>query len=156
VITSMLPHAARLVCGVAEHNPAETHAVLEPLDIQQLRTLAVILAASVDPEKPLGQLDTPIYVGTVARVVRAVAYECDVDATDIYDRSREADVIDARHIVCWVASAMGLKSTEIGKALHRDHSTVLNSCARVTSQPDLHRVANRVLDDIQRREREAA
>jgi chromosomal replication initiation ATPase DnaA len=154
VIDDLTPYAAQLICGVIEHNPAETHAILNGLTRHQLQALAVILAASVDPDKPLGRATemVPPYIGTVGRIVQTVAIEIGVDPTDIYGTSRERLDVDARHIVCWIAAAFGLSSTQIGKALSRDHSTVLNATTRVTSTPMLMRVASRIHAELQERE----
>lgn len=152
----VLPHAARLVCGVAERNPAETHAVLLSLDVEGLRALAVVLAASVDPGQPLGQLEADPAAGTVGRVVLAVSLMTGIPGTLIYGRDRTREVSAARMVVCWVASALGLSSVAIGAALRRDHSTVLSATSKVTATPELYRVAQRVLADVQPRDRKAA
>lgn len=151
MIDDIAPQAARLVCGVLERDANETHAALDGLTVQQLHALAVLLAASVDPERPLGHTETlPVYYGTVARVATAVSWHTGVDTALIYSRTRDQDATDARHIVCWVASALGLRSVQIGRALHRDHSTILNSTAKVTATPALLRIARRVLKEVKK------
>lgn len=151
MIDDMAPHAARLVCGVLERDADETHAALDGLTITQLHALAVLLAASVDPEQPLGHTENlPTYFGTIARITATTAWHTGINATEIYGRSRDRDITDARQIVCWVAAAQGLRSVQIGRALHRDHSTILNATAKITANPALSKVARRVLKDIKK------
>lgn len=152
-----IPHAARLVCGVAERNPAETHAVLLSLDLAGLRTLAVLLAASVDPDRPLGaELIEQSPGQLIGRVALAVTIRTGISVTVIYGRDKHTEAVEARAVVCWVASALGLTSTAIGRAMQRDHSTILNATAKVTGSPALLDLAERVLDDVQRQKERAA
>jgi hypothetical protein len=145
----VVPHAARLVCGVTERNPAETHDVLLSLDVHGLRALAVVLAASVDPDKPLGGTGAAPNDGqVVGRVALAVTIRTGVSVTSIYGRSRQTDQFEARALVCWIASALGVTSAGIGRALQRDHSTVLNATAKVTATPRLLALAQQILDDV--------
>lgn len=150
-----IPHAARLVCGVAERNPAETHDVLLSLDIAGLRTLAVVLAASVDPGRPLGAGIEQSSGQTIGRVALAVTIRTGISVTVIYGRDKHTEAVEARAVVCWVASALGLTSTAIGRALQRDHSTILNATAKVTGSPSLLNLAEQVLGDVEQ-QKEAA
>jgi hypothetical protein len=156
LIRAMSPYAARLVCAVVEWDQAESHRILLGLNTDELRALAVILAASVDPDRPLGVIKAEETAGTVGRIVICVSDATGVDVQDIYSQDRSRYATDARHVACWVASALGMKSTHIGRAIHRDHSSVLNGVDRVTRTPNLLRVAQHVLEDIQKRQQEAA
>lgn len=145
-----IPHAARLVCGVAAHDADETHDVLLSLDVDGLRALAVVLAASVDPDRPLGGLtrtETPAQL--VGRIVLAVTIRTGVGVTAIYGRDRHADVADGRAIACWVASELGLGPSAIGRALDRNHATVMHAIDRVINTPRLLGLAREVLADLQ-------
>lgn len=53
LVGRMLGPATRLVCAVQDFDPEESHAILEPLDAIQLRSLAVALAALVPDDMAL-------------------------------------------------------------------------------------------------------
>lgn len=149
LIRELTPTAARLAGAVDQRNEAESHEILLSLNRQQLMALSVILAASVDLDRPLGVRTVQTPGSIVSRIAADVAERTGVTTKDIYNGNRDRDVTDARQIVCWVASAVGLKSTQIGRALNRDHSTVLHSIDRVTSTPILLSVARKVHADQQ-------
>lgn len=48
--------AAELIGCVRDYSPDETAAVLDPLSVGHLYQLAVVLAAAVDPDKPIRDL----------------------------------------------------------------------------------------------------
>lgn len=149
--------AARLVCGVADHNPAETHKVLLKASHDDLMRIAVLLAASVDPKRPLyAASDETTESACVARIVSIVTARMGVTPIEVYSRKRDVAVAEARQVVCWVASAEGMTSVAIGRTLRRDHSTVLHSIDRVTRTPKLLTTARAVVDEIRDHEREAA
>lgn len=156
LVNEQTPAAARLICAVAEDDEHESHSILNTLTRRQLMAVAVILAASVDPDRPLGEVGTDRAAGIVGRVVVEVALTTGVPSSEIYGRCRDRDVVDARHICFWVASALGLTSVQIGRAMGKDHSTILNGCARVTATPHLHQAARRLLKAETRRRKEAA
>ncbi|TMS00135.1 hypothetical protein [Nonomuraea basaltis] len=53
LVDQMLGPATRLVCAVQDFDPEESHAILEPLDAVELRSLAVALAALVPDDMAL-------------------------------------------------------------------------------------------------------
>lgn len=78
---------------------------------------------------------------TVAHLVVAVAVATGTDASHIYGRRSDSTTCDARHMVAYLARREGLTWTAIGKALHRDHSTVLSGAKRVERNHELRTLA---------------
>ncbi|EFQ84736.1 bacterial DnaA helix-turn-helix domain protein [Aeromicrobium marinum DSM 15272] len=148
-IEAAVPHAARLVCAVAEGDAREAHDVLLSLTVAELHALAVTLAASVDPELPLlvGP-QVPPEAGQVGQVVLAVAVALRIPSTDIYSPRKTLDLVDARHIAFWICRALDVPVTAIGRAMHRDHSTVSSGAQRVTRTPALLRRAEQIHADL--------
>lgn len=72
-----------------------------------------------------------------AEILRAVATESDVSVADIIGRSRDAKVVDARHIAAWLLCEQGMSLPAVGRTLHRDHTTVLHSRRRVSGSTTL-------------------
>jgi len=67
-----------------------------------------------------------MYLENIKEVIKE-KLNVDLDA----DLSRKRDTIDARHIYCDVARQLDTFSyAEIGKVIHRDHSSVIHSCKR--------------------------
>lgn len=66
----------------------------------------------------------------VERVVRAVSAESGVSVTKILSKTRRADVCLARFAVMFALREKGLTLPAIGRALGRDHSTVLHGLNR--------------------------
>lgn len=141
------PIAARLACDVADRDLADCRALLADLSHEDLIAVAIVLASSVDPDKPLGVVES--HEMTVRRIVRATVARSSVTVEDVLSGARGRPIADARQIVAWVAAAQGLSSVAIGRVLGRDHSTILHSILRVTSTPAMHRRAQGVLEAVQ-------
>jgi chromosomal replication initiation ATPase DnaA len=63
-----------------------------------------------------------------AKVMQSVCIACDVTPAQILSTSREGDIKDARHMLVYILRAhYGLRYSEIGRRLGRDHSTAINS-----------------------------
>ena len=67
---------------------------------------------------------------SIREIIEAVAVEFNVTPEQITGQRRHADLFKARAAVCQVAAEAGFSSPLIGKALRRDHSTVLNAITR--------------------------
>jgi chromosomal replication initiator protein len=145
-INEVTPTAAQFVCAVADMDARETHHILLGLSREQL----MALAASVDMEKPLGESNIDPSAAVVSRVAVAVANHLNVMPHDLYGPSREREIVEARQVTCWIASALKISSSAIGRALNRDHSTVLHSVEKVTSTPQLLTKARRIHDQLDR------
>jgi len=62
------------------------------------------------------------------RLAEIVAREYGVTVEDILSKTRHKSVAVARHVIAYLGDQMfGLGSTEIGRQLDRDHSTIINS-----------------------------
>lgn len=52
--------------------------------------------------------------------------------------TRRTEVTDARHVMWWVLRARGMSLPEIGRAVGRDHTTILRGCQKVDARDDLY------------------
>lgn len=60
-------------------------------------------------------------------VVDATCAVCGIDRKDFYGRKRTRDIVVAREMVVYILRRrFGLSLRDIGKAINRDHATVLN------------------------------
>ncbi|HEX4334734.1 MAG TPA: helix-turn-helix domain-containing protein [Polyangiaceae bacterium] len=51
---------------------------------------------------------------------------------ELFSRSQDRNVADARHVIAWVAhERWGYSSTRLGTLLQRDHTTMLQAVARI-------------------------
>jgi chromosomal replication initiation ATPase DnaA len=64
--------------------------------------------------------------GRIKNIVDAVAEETGIQARYIVGLSRRAQVSEARQLVYYLANQSGITSADIGRAMNRDHSTVLS------------------------------
>ena len=62
----------------------------------------------------------------------------------VFGRSRVAEVCAARHVVAAVLRRAGWSYPLIGKALRRDHSTIIHAVRKVDESPRLRRLAAEV------------
>jgi chromosomal replication initiation ATPase DnaA len=68
-----------------------------------------------------------------AKVVQSVCIVCDVTPAQLLGISRVADIKDGRHMLVYIMRHhYGLKYSEIGRRLGRDHSTAINSYQRMS------------------------
>lgn len=146
LVQSMLPTAAALTCAVADRDREEVARVLTGLDTKSLHALAVVLAAHVDPDKPF--IPAPVHTAPIVAIVHSAALRFRVTETLIVSVNRSRDVVDARSVACYAARLAGMTLTDIGRHVHRDHSTVFHACTRVGEDHRLRRVANAILDEL--------
>lgn len=60
-------------------------------------------------------------------VIDATCAVCGIDGKDFYGRKRTRDIVVAREMVVYILRRrFGLSLRDIGKAINRDHATVLN------------------------------
>ena len=64
--------------------------------------------------------------GIVADIVSAVSMETGIKPQAIYSNSRRQRVAFARQLVMYVAHRHGVSHSAIGRALGRDHSTIMH------------------------------
>lgn len=71
---------------------------------------------------------------TVRLISKEVSRLTGIPASEIMGPRRSADVCRARELVCYVARRNGMSYPQIGRALKRDHSTIIhaisNECVR--------------------------
>lgn len=68
-------------------------------------------------------------LGKVKPIVDAVADATGIQPRDIYGNVRTGPVSEARQLVYYLAHNMGISLSAIGRAMHRDHSTVAHGIA---------------------------
>lgn len=68
--------------------------------------------------------------GRVKPIVDAVADAIGLQPRHIYGMGRKRQLAEARQLVMYLASQAGVSASDIGRALHRDHSTVLHGIKR--------------------------
>lgn len=147
-ISDLHPAAARLACAVAEMDIDASHELLLSLSRHELMSVAVLLAASVDLEKPLGSAGTNATAANLNKIIRVVADRLGVKPSEITSRDGRKHITEARQIVCWVAIAQGITSVATGRAIGRDHSTALHGVDKVTQTARLLHIARGVHDDL--------
>lgn len=146
-----------LICAVHDGDQPEIDRLIDGLTETQLRRLLLNMASLVDPNQPLGDLiPADTYAGTIGRIISIIERRTWVHGPEIYDRNQHRDVVQARQVVCWVASQCGMSSVKIGRTLDRDHATVLHAIKRVEEDVAMHRLAQSVLSELLEQRAEAA
>lgn len=87
---------------------------------------------------------------TVANILGRVSYETGLSRTLIHSRDRHAHVARARAAVVWLARRLTkISTTQIGRQLDRDHSTIVTATAKAdalrASDPAFLRMTDRIL-----------
>jgi len=68
----------------------------------------------------------------IKMIVRYVAATYGISPDDIYSARRTLRLVEARHIVAYVARNATLYSyPQIGRCLNKDHSSVIHACQRI-------------------------
>lgn len=142
---SMIPVAAGLAVAVDEDDAEVVEEILTTLSRQQLYALAVVLAAHVDPEKPLVRSDV---AGATKRAAHRAAAFFQIELSALLGRSRYREVLNARAVTYYAAYLLGDTYSQIGRVLNRDHSSVMSGCARVSTDPQLREVAYAIARDL--------
>lgn len=68
--------------------------------------------------------------GKVRAYVNAVSHETGLLPRVIYGRGKTQQVAEARQLVMFLAHRDGISLAAIGRAMHRDHTTVLHGVRR--------------------------
>jgi chromosomal replication initiator protein len=69
--------------------------------------------------------------GTIAETIEAVSKRFGFTADELRFGGREASLANARHIAAWLLRERGLSYPEIGRALSKDHSTMIHAVRKV-------------------------
>ena len=82
----------------------------------------------------------------LARIIDVVGEECGVSRNAIVGQSGYRNVVAARKLVCFLARELTTQSSvQIGRAINRDHSTVLTHIKAVSDQlPSNQKLSTRV------------
>jgi chromosomal replication initiation ATPase DnaA len=84
-----------------------------------------------------------------AKVVQSVCIVCDVTPAQLLGISRVADIKDGRHMLVYIMRHhYGLKYSEIGRRLGRDHSTVINSYQTMTHYLQYDKVQQKIYNTV--------
>jgi chromosomal replication initiation ATPase DnaA len=97
--------------------------------------------------------------GTLAPILAAVSAEFEVSKEEILAKDRHRRCVEARAIVAFLARLLTkLSSPEIGRAMRRDHSTVLHLVDRgghfIEVDEELHARVERVIEALAAKQRE--
>ena len=76
--------------------------------------------------------------GPLWRLAELVARGYQTTPYHIFGTTRRTEVTDARHVLWWVLRAVGMSYPQIGRAVGRDHSTVLRGCQKVDTNDALY------------------
>jgi len=78
---------------------------------------------------------------TIVRVLDITADVLGISKEEIRGRKRDAEIVFARHIFCYLAHLPEYKHslTEIGKEIGRDHASVLHAERKIEGQCELYR-----------------
>lgn len=70
----------------------------------------------------------------ILKIAMKVADEAGLKLEDITGYGRTKIVAQTRHLVCYVANQNGYTVSQIGRALGRDHTSVMNSIRNVKNR----------------------
>lgn len=143
---AMLPVAAAITIAIDEEDAAEIERLLTGLSTQQLYALAVVLAAHVDPDRPM--VRRPASAGATKKAARRAALAFGTDIEAVMGDSRRREVLDARAVVYYAAHLLGENYSQIGRVMSRDHSTVMHGYSRVGTTPRLRGIAEQIARDL--------
>ena len=138
---AMYPVAAALAVAVDEEDAAAINDLLTTLDTNQLYGLAVVLAAHIDPDKPLIRSGI---AGATKKAARHAAHAFGIDTAEVLSDSRRREVLDARAVTYYAAHLLGDNYPQIGRVMARDHSTVMHGYTRVGETPRLRNLAHQI------------
>ena len=98
---------------------------------------------SPDEKKPL----------TAELIIDTVAEHFNISTADLRGKKRNADIAQPRQIAMYLCRDMidGISYDTIGKALNRDHSTVMHGIDRVQNDIDLHPDMKQTVDVLKKK-----
>ncbi|RIV79553.1 helix-turn-helix domain-containing protein [Pelagerythrobacter aerophilus] len=98
------------------------------------RRIVTLLGEGIATADPRPAPEPIVVRPRVREIIDTASRIFDVPAKDIASASRLRMHSTPRQVVCYVASQRGWRSTEIGRVLQRDHSTVLYGLDRVRAR----------------------
>ena len=83
-------------------------------------------------------------------ILNVICAVCEVSPSKVHGRSRKGKTLIARHVFCWTSLTLfKFQSTDIGKYLRKDHSTVLNARRVVNDMIDTNNLSyTSVIDEV--------
>jgi chromosomal replication initiation ATPase DnaA len=96
--------------------------------LDELYRMRTRIAAEIDYYERAGLTRTE-------HVIQSAANLYGVTAEAVLSPSRDAQDVRARQAACWLLRARGLTLPAIGRALGRDHTTVLYACNKIDADP---------------------
>lgn len=111
------------------------------------------------PSKKIAKAKTPC-VNTISlydinvkleSLLTLVCSKLGVTMEDAKGSIRDAEIVRARQIYCYLAKEMGYTYKKIGAIINRDHATVIHGCKVVSNRQFDFRILadyNRVIDNI--------
>lgn len=96
--------------------------------LDELYRMRTRIAAEIDYYERAGLTRTE-------HVIAAAADLYGVTADAVLSNDRGGRVVLARQAACWLLRARGLSLPTIGRALGRDHTTVLYACNKLDADP---------------------
>jgi len=124
-------------------------ALIEPLDVDQLRSLVTVLAEQVDQTMPDTSASGPAAVCDIAIAASAQTFGTTPEA--ILSKERSRTVSDARAVAMTVARASGLSLPAIAGHFKKDHGSVIHAVRRTGERPRLADAAARISGHVQAR-----
>lgn len=141
--TYLTQHAAALVCAVADRDEVGVMDAFRGLSPRQLRDLAVWLARHVNPDVPFAPRILSHELA-VEDCIRLTAKRYGTTPAVLKSTSRRRDHINIRHVAAYAARLCGGSFPQIGRALSRDHSTIMHSVGRVGEDARLRAAAHEI------------
>lgn len=84
-------------------------------------------------------------------LLKVVCDKLDVTVQEAKGTIRDAEIVRARQIYCYMAKEMGYTFKKIGAIINRDHATVIYGCKVVSNRKFDYKILNdynRVIDNI--------
>jgi chromosomal replication initiation ATPase DnaA len=83
--------------------------------------------------------------GNTAGLIQAAADLYGTTMEAVRGRDNDRSVTSARMIACWLLRETGMSYPEIGRALGRDHTTIMHACRVIAADPARLALARRLL-----------
>lgn len=103
-----------------------------------LRMRRFLDAEIAEERRRLATVDTP-------QMVRAAADLYGTTPEAIRGPARDKSIATARMVACWLLRQTGLSYPEIGRAVDRDHTTVMHACRVIDNDPTRLAIARQLL-----------
>lgn len=72
----------------------------------------------------------------ILEIAEEIAGEAGISLDDITGHSRKKIIVQTRHLVCFVSNQRGYTVSQIGRAIGRDHTSVMNAIRNVKRNLD--------------------